>query len=311
MLASRAAAGADGKIPAYVEIGACNATPADEVMSILRVELGARLVDTPREAGCHVTVECYGNIVLVSVAAPGRPKRSHRTNLSGSPPNVRPRIVAIQIAEVVRDIAREPEPPPGPEGPPKVTLPSFVPAPLGPERPTETGPREPPGPVALAAFAVASTFRLDGRWLLGGGLRLDYSHGWVSAGVDATLATRQDALDLGTAEMLVTRLSPHVAWRLASSAVALRLGAGYALGWAKITGQPAGSAAVGGTVTGAWTGPYALAGVAWAMAGDLSLDLRAEAGWVMVPVIGEVARGSDVAVQGAWTSVLAGFSLAL
>jgi hypothetical protein len=312
VLMARASVAADTKIPVYVETGSCDAAPTDQVMALVRVELGAQLVDAPTGAGCHVVVECSGDEVTVSVAARDRLKRSHRTDLGGSPANVRPRIVALEIAELVRDVAREPEvlrtaamqrdrmPPdsaPAPSAGPAVTLPPA-------DRPS--GNR-----ITLAAFGLASTFRYDGRWLGGGGLRFDYARDFICAGFDATLATRQDGSDLGTVRMLVTRLSPYAAWHVSASGIAVRLGAGYALGMARIAGTAENGRAAGGSVTGLWGGPYALAGIGYAATDAVDLDLRAEAGWVLLPVVGQVAGGNDVAVQGPWAGLQLGLSLAL
>jgi hypothetical protein len=302
---------ADTKTPAYVEMGTCAAAPSDEVMSLVRVELGTQLVDAPSETSCRVVVECWGDVVTVSVSAPERLARSHRTDLTGSPFTVRPRIVALEIAELVRDVAREPEvlrtAPADQHRPP-----TIAPTPWGPERPTETPVRrESSAQTGLGAFALASTFRYDGRWLLGGGLRFDYSRDWLCAGLDATLATREEASELGSAQVLLTRLSPYVAWRLAARGLVGRLGAGYAVGMARVAGRADDARGAGDTLSGPWAGPYALAGVAYAATDALSLDLRAEMGWVMLPVVGQVARGNDIAIQGAWTSVLVGMSFAL
>jgi hypothetical protein len=109
----------------------------------------------------------------------------------------------------------------------------------------------------------------------------------------------------------VTRLSPYAAWHVSASGVAVRLGAGYALGMARIAGTAENGRAFGGSVTGLWGGPYALAGIAYAATDAVDLDLRAEAGWVLLPVAGQVAGGNDVAVQGPWVGLQLGVSLAL
>jgi hypothetical protein len=310
-LFARASAAADAKIPAYVEMGMCSAAPSDEVMSLVRVELGAQLADAPSETGCRVVVDCWGDVVTVSVSAPDRLARSHRTDLTGSPFAVRPRIVALEIAELVRDVAREPEVLGGASADQHRSS-IVAPTPWGPERPTETPARhESAGHIGLGAFALASTFRYDGRWLLGGGLRFDYARDWLCAGLDATLAAREESSDLGSAQVLLTRLSPYIAWRLAARGLVGRLGAGYAVGMARIAGRADDARGAGDTLSGPWAGPYALAGIAYAATDALSLDLRAETGWVMLPVVGQVARGNDIAIQGAWTSVLVGMSFAL
>jgi hypothetical protein len=306
----RVAGAADTKIPAHVEIGVCAAAPADEVMALVRVELGSQLVDAPPAGGCRVVVECWGDEVTVSVSAPDRLARSHRTDLTGSPLSVRPRIVALEIAELVRDVAREPELLVGASIARGRATPATEPPPSDRARPTPAV-RHDPSRFDLGAFALGSTFRYDGRWFWGGGLRIDYSLDWMIVGVDATVVAREQASDLGSTDAVLTRTSPYVAWRVASHRAAFRLGAGHAFGWAKIAGRAAAPTATDATVTGAWTGPYALFGFAYAATDTLAVDLRAETGWVTLPVVGQVARGDDVAIQGAWTSLFAGLSLAL
>jgi hypothetical protein len=312
VLASRASAAADAKIPVHVEMGACDAAPRDDVMPLVRVELGAQLVDAPPDVGCNVTVECSDDVVTVSVAARDRLRRSHRTDLAGSPPNVRPRIVALEIAELVRDVAREPEVLSTAalqrEQRPAVGA-QAASARQGPAPPSAK--KKTPSRIALGAFATASTFRFDGRWLGGGGLLFDYSRDWASAGLDATVAARQERSELGSTLVLLTRISPYVAWRLATGDLAGRLGAGYALGMVRVAGRAEDARAAGGSLTGPWAGPYALFGLAYAATNAVEVDLRAELGVVTLPVVGQVARGKDVSIDGAWTSVQLGLSLAL
>jgi hypothetical protein len=302
------------KLPVRVESVACAATPQHEVLAILRVELGAQLVEgDPSAEAYRVAVACGGDVVTVTVTKPDGAARSSFTNLAGAPPTVRSRIVALAIAERVRDLDREappppPEPPPLP--PPKVEPPAALPPEAtAPDRaaPAASAPR----PVQIGAFAAASTFQLDGRWLLGGGARVDYATGRFCAGLDAALATTTERFDLGGARVLFGYGAPYVAWREPMGRVETRLGAGAAFGAASIRGESDDPLAIAGTVRGAWAAPYGLAAAGIAVTGALRIDARAQVGWVVLPVIGEVARGGDIELKGLWASLQLGAALAL
>jgi hypothetical protein len=89
------------------------------------------------------------------------------------------------------------------------------------------------------------------------------------------------------------------------------LGAGYALGAARLSGHANDPHAGAATVTGAWTGPYGFTQVALALGDSLSVDVRGQFGWVTATVVGEVEGGGDVNLAGLWTSVQVGAALSL
>src|SRR5271157_4113240 len=77
-------------------------------MAVLRVEIAARLVEgAATDAPYTIGLECADDAVTVTASAPARPDRTYRTSLLGAPIDVRPRIVALAIAEIVRELDRE------------------------------------------------------------------------------------------------------------------------------------------------------------------------------------------------------------
>jgi hypothetical protein len=302
--ASQAAAG--DKRPVYVEGPGCSAAPIDQVLPLLRVELGPSLVETPSPEALRVTLECSDNVVFVSVTAPDRAPQRRAADLAGSPANVRARIVALQIAELVRELLLEPP-----------VVRESGPAIL-PERVTSLedrgGAQRSMGltdkRVELVTFGQASSFRQDGRLLWGGGLRFDYAQRWMCAGFDAALSTRQDTSELGTSRTLLSQFAPHIAWRWAEGRTIVRLGAGYAFGVARIIGRTTEPSAMAATVSGPWAAPYALGALSCALTETVRVDLRGEMGWVTLPVVGQIARGRDVEIGGLWTTVQVGAALA-
>src|SRR5262249_51375051 len=149
--------------------------------------------------------------------------------------------------------------------PPPVTPPPPAPPPTAREE-------EPPHPSAprgrtidLGAFAQTSSFGFDRAWLAGGGLRVDYADRRFCAGLDLALLTRTEDFELGTAQTLLVYGSPYVAWRERWGPLQTRLGGGWALGAARVSGHATDPAAFSGTTTGPWTAPYAFVGLRFAV----------------------------------------------
>jgi hypothetical protein len=290
----------------------CPLAPLDEVLAVLRVEVPARLVEgSPRGAVYEIAVECAADRVLLHVAAPARPTQTFRTSLADVPSNVRARIVALAIAEIVRDLDRE-----GAEAaaarPAPPALEAHRPA-VARLRPT---PDRPTPRAQLAALAQASNFQLDGRWLAGGGLRFEYSSAEACAGIDAVLLGTDRRFDFGTTQTLLSYASPYAGFLGVAGPVRVRVGGGFAFGVARLSGRASDPSFSSGTLAGYWTAPYAFLAAALAIGDGLRLDLRVQAGWVTSPVIGEVvggavAAGGDARVEGLWTSTQIGFALAL
>ena len=293
-------------VPVYVEAGECSAAPPTQVLPLLRVELGARLRAAPELDALRVRIECSGDEVIVAAFASNAPARIRRLSLVAVPPSLRPRIVALQVAEIVR----EHDLPGAQNGARAAQAPRPAQAASRSEAPNVADATRLHGGVQLQLFAQASSYHRDGRWLGGGGVRVEQALFSLRAGIDAVFATRGDSSQLGSDRVLSAYLAPHVAWPFAAGRTAARVGLGHAVGFARITGDSADPAAVAGIVSGPWMAPFALAGASYALGSAFALHVRAEVGWVVLPVIGEVARAKSVELSGLWTNLQLGAALA-
>jgi hypothetical protein len=111
--------------------------------------------------------------------------------------------------------------------------------------------------------------------------------------------------------VLVGYGSPYAAWHERWGRAETRLGAGYAIGAANLSGRPTEARAFGGSTTGPWSAPYALLALGLTISDRVSVDARGEIGWVTSPVVGNVAGGSGVSIEGVWASVQLGVAIAL
>jgi hypothetical protein len=312
---SSRAAGAPSSRAVHFEGGPCAAVSPHDVAAALRVELAGRWVE--RAAGPdddEATLDCAGGSVAISVATAGTPARKRQMNLASMQADIRARVVALALAELVRDLDRDvATPPPAPPSPP--------PPSIAPTATTERAPRDSSLPRArdpnaepaatLAAFAQASTFGSDGTWLVGGGMRFDYAGRWWCAGLDAAALTMTERFAPGNAETVLAYAGPYAAWRQSWEGAQLRAGGGVALGAARLTGHASETGAFSGTTTGLWSAPYGFAALRVRVMGPIALEARGQLGWVTSPVIGEVSSGGEVALKGLWASVGVGVALAL
>jgi hypothetical protein len=300
------------RAPVHVERSNCAAASRDELMTVLRIELPGQMVDDSAHGGAYeVAVDCVRSAVALSIAAPGGTRKTYRMDLAGAPRGVRSRIVALAIAEIVRDLDRDASAGPPEEPSPARTAdaPTAEVAPV-PDAPAPAAPRS-GGPVFLSALGEAASFRLDGRWLLGGGLRFEYARRGLSAGVDAVFLAADESVSLGTARVLLPYASPYIGLGSSTGPWQARVGAGCALGAASLSGHASDASARAATVTGAWVAPYAFGQLGLVATDFLRIDLRAQVGWVTASVDGTVQGGTDVDRSGLWTSLQLGAAFSL
>jgi hypothetical protein len=296
-----------GTRPVFVERSTCEGPAFTEISAVLRVELLNRLLEQSQPDAYRAILDCTGDSIAISVTPPHGPAKTRQINLTRSPANVRARVVALSLAELVRDLDREPPPVAvvpveRSPAPPKDTV--VAPAPLRPLPPRRRA-------IELGAFAETSNFRLDGIWLTGGGLRFDYVFRRLCAGFDVAALTTTEHFTQGNAQVFLAYGSPFVAWAEHWGRAQTFLGAGYAVGVARLGGQASDPRAFAGTTTAAWAAPYGFAALAVVVAEGLTIDARGQLGGVTSPVIGEVTGGHDVAIQGLWASAQIGLALAL
>jgi hypothetical protein len=232
--------------------------------------------------------------VTIAIAAPGGRARFRTADLAGAPPDVRPRIIALVAAELVRNLELAP-------GPSARALPATREA-------SQAGTAPTGGSARLGAFGEASTFGLDG-WLFGGGLRFEYARGWLCAGLDAALLSGNEHSDPDTTHVLLTYLSPRVDWRVTAGRVSAKVGAGVAFGAVRLMGHPGDARTVGVSLQGPWMAPFGSLGLGYGLTPSFSIESRLMAGWVTLPVVGEAPGGREFGVRGMFSAAQAGAAL--
>ena len=283
----------------------CTALRLDDAMPFAEVEVGRRLAAAQPDDEEAILVRCSGDLVTISATTSENVARAYRTDLTRTPPSIRPRIIAIAIAEVVHDLEINPSQRPAP-------LAVSEPRPESAERPLEVAPPTPLPTAAtqLAVFSQADHFQLGNRWLVGGGIRFDYLQPRWSVGLDAALIGRDESAVISDVRTILAYMSPCAAARWSRGPFALRAGGGYAFGVAQITGA-SNPGVSPDKLTGPWGSPYAFLAGAFAVSDIVTLEVRGLAGWVNVSVVGQVEGGGDVALKGFWSSAQLGIALAL
>jgi hypothetical protein len=307
VLSTRAASAQtpSGRVRLQLDGAGCTGLRLDDVLPFAQVEVGSRLAEASDESADPVVVKCTGDRITISATGADKAPRSYRTDLTSTSPSVRPRIVAIAIAEVLHDLEIVPRRP---------DAPNRVAPVIRRERAVEAPPPKPAPPkgaTELSAFWQASRFQLDGRWLMGGGIRFDYAKQWWSAGLDAGAAGRIENFEPGRVSTLLVYMSPYAAGRLVQGPLTVRAGAGYAFGVGQITGLASSSRVLRDKVTGPWGSPYALVDLGLALTDVFSIDVRGQVGWTGIAVVGQVEGGKEVDLKGFWTSVQIGLALTL
>jgi hypothetical protein len=272
----------------------CPSSLVAEMTTVLRVELLARLLEGQPQRGedaYRATMACSDDVVTLSVSADGR-VRSSTPNLAPVPASVRPRVAALALAELVRDLDRDvpaqtvaAHPPPAKILPPRAQPPSATPA-------IHT--------IELSGFAVANDFVQHGVALQGGGLRFGYSRGPLCVGLEVAILSDTERFAPGTVRAILTYGSPYVGWQQAWHVWATRLGAGYALGAARLSGSATTPLAYARTITDLWASPYLFGEVQLRVTAGLGVLARGQLGWSTSTVTGQVAGGSDVSLGGLW-----------
>jgi hypothetical protein len=282
-----------------IEFGDCSVVAADDVLFLARIELRGQLSDASSSASCRVNVTCSGARVAISARTSDGRERAHDTDLSSVSGSVRPRVVALTIAELIHDLEVSSLEPPEVEPI----------APSGP--PIQIPPQAPSRAITLGAFAAASAFRFDPKWLVGGGIGGAYARGHLVAGIDATLTTRDERSEAGSTQVLLTYLGPYLGWRASAHRFTGQWGGGYAFGVARITGRATDASAESGSLSEFWGAPFAFASITYAPSDVVSIGLRAHAGWVTLPVVGLVWKGPSIDLTGFWSGAELGVALAL
>lgn len=281
-----------------VDLSRCDSALATPMLQLLRIELGERVNSAADAQSLRAVIACEPQQAALQVGSPTGLARSEQLSLSETPVDLRPRVLALQLAELVRSLdqalQREPKTQAAPHAP---MARMATPSPASPQQPAR---------LQLGVFGQLTSFSADGRWLAGAGVRLRYEYKALALGLDGAFALRTFEPRLGEVRVIWGYAAPHLAWVLRLADARVKLGAGYALGAASVRGANPSPSAAAATQRGFWAAPYALLELGYAVTPRALLWLQASAGWVHARVIGEVARGTDVALSGVWTQLQVG-----
>lgn len=315
---ARAAPRERPQVQVRLVIDPCVEAEGAEVRRLFAIEFDAQLEGEPVPAGtARVGVACTASPaggVELRVDDPITGKALARTiDLSAAPPNARPRLLALALAELLFTSWTELEVTPRPAVPP-----------AGPPPPPQARQaarllvrhRMPPAlrPLAgvrLLGLAACQGFFSGAGVLWGGGLRVGGDHryhlGWAAdllshhgENGNTLGALSTDTLSIGAV------LSLHREFRR----LAVRAGAGVRAGATRLGGQPQDpQQAAGGALWGAFAGPLAALSATLALPHRLALELSLEGGYEAYPVGGRVAGKRVIAVEGPFLGLQLGIGM--
>jgi len=288
------------KLPVVLQTNRCEAVANAQVRAILRIELLGRVPDDEDASGGSaqryaVEIRCGAHEFVVSVTPPTGSARDAQLSLGTLSPEVRARIVALTVAELVRDLDNRL---PLADSPP--TRESSAPA----QAPERAG-----GPLwQTGAWIEGASFSLRAPWLVGGAARIDYGRGGLGVGLDAGALTGSERLSFGNTQTLLAYAAPHVDWRVQSRRIHHDLGLGVAVGAARVDGAPDVAGWQGSSTTGMLVTPFVMDHLAIEVARSFSVELTVRVGWTLGSVVGQEVVGQEtdgrsVDLSGPWTSV--------
>jgi hypothetical protein len=282
--------------PVWLEID-CADVNAAEVRRIAAIELHAELAASP-EGVTRVRMACADGKLELHVDDPVTGKTVERAiALDQVAPAARDRLIALAIAELVGaswgELALHPQPvvePMGARAPPAVRA-----AVLETVR----------HPLRIEAVGQVRALPNGPDLMLGGGVRIGERRGNWAWSIDVIADHGETATPLGDVTVDAISAGASLLW----TRHAFALGAGLRGGPGWLAGTPSMRSVAGGTVAGAWGGPFASAGAQLEIRRVLAVELTGEGGWSLMSITGRVAGASDVALDGPWLGVQLGVGL--
>ncbi len=293
--APSAAAAGDAAVDVRVDSVTCSRALVEETRRLTLVELNSSELPSGADAP-RVFLTCGEPTILVRVSL-GKQLGTRQLDLEQTDTGLRPRVLALAIAELVRDTASSEPPPPPPPRPRTQPVGKYA---------------APPAPVPkystnhLLLFAQSSNFGSHFDPLVGGGFGVSHVERGLAFNIAPALATSSRRTPLGTVRVLAGELSARISVRFPSYILASELGAGYGVGYARITAQSSTAEASANHVQGVWMGPFVFGAVESPVLSRLFLRLVAQAGYVTLPVRGRIAQSRDSEVAGLWSSLSLG-----
>jgi hypothetical protein len=295
-----------------VAIDECVVVAEAEVRRVVAIELGALLT---KEGGgedgerTRVDVGCapQGALIELRVDDPITGKRLTRTiDLQRAATNVRARLLALGIAELVAaswtELESNPRPAVAPVGPP--------PSPAAREAALVAVSRRGGGPIGRMRLVLLGNVQLSWSGPLGLGgsqLRLGrHEPHHLSWELHVAYLRGEARVSLGAVSidqlLFGSSLGFHQRWER----LALRLAAGLRGGTVQLTGRPHDRELQGSAFWAPWAAVFTQVGVTVALARWLLLELDVEAGVALLPVGGLVTGQREAALEGGSIGVAIG-----
>ena len=284
-----------------IESSTCPHPLVEEVQHLARVELNSAGMPEGDNAP-HVILSCSGRVILIRARLVSG-EDSRQLDLDQTDDTLRARVIALAIAELVRDTASRAPPPAAP-----APVPASSPPPAAPPPPLlpANGSKN-----RLVLFGKVSNFGSSFQPLYGGGLGFSHDLGRFALGLGPSIVQSKNEGALGAVRVLAADLSLRLSLRFPSAVLPAEIGVGHAFGLARLVGTSDRSDARSATVSGVWTAPFLFGGFEAHLGQPWFLQLAAQLGVVTIPVRGYVARESDVGMVGLWGGLSLGIGLNL
>ena len=302
-----------------VDIDACTGASPEEARRLLRIELGALLVDAAPsgEVVTHAIVSCAARTVRLRVDDPITGKSLTReVELDESDVASRSRLIALAVAELVDASWTELESNPRPEVPPAGARPPPAAVEAARRVVKHRRPRQIDAEVGVTRMMVVVSRRAffsesTAQW--GGGMRLgcdEFTHvGWTA---DILAEHGETEVSLGKVALDTLTLGGSLYSYRRWSPVTFQLGAGLRLGAARLSGTPyASQSARAGSGIAPWGWPTAIAAVRLRPIGPLVVEVSGEVGYVVLPMNGNVAGRTEVTISGPWVGAQLGLGMTI
>jgi len=297
-----------------VDIDACTGASPEEARRLLRIELGALLVDDAPsgEIVTRATVSCAAHMVRLRVDDPITGKSLTReVELDESDVASRSRLIALAVAELVDASWTELESNPRPEVPPAGARPPPAAVEAARKVVQHRRPRQVDEDLGVTRMVVVVSRRAffsesTAQW--GGGMRLgrdQFTHvGWTA---DVLAEHGETEVSLGKVALDTLTLGGSLYLFRRWSRVTFQLGAGLGLGAARLSGTPyASQYARAGSGVAPWGWPTAIAAIRLRPIGPLVVEASGELGYVVLPMNGNVAGRAEVTISGPWVGAQLG-----
>jgi hypothetical protein len=319
MVSSAEALAADSHPLVQLTVQPCVDVPAADIRRIAAVELGALLVpdsNPPSADTTSVVVACQDGLIELRVNDPITGKSLKRTidvRESGKPAQAR--LIALAAAELVytswTELVTNPAPEVAAAGPrASVEVVQNMRDAVRKKLPSKIAP---PQPLRVLGVVSRRSFLAHGGTLWGGGLRIaDDPFPLIGWSADAVVEHGSIAASLGDVAIDTATLGGSLVLHREWSVVSMRAGVGLRMGVARMIGQPYSyQLAEGKSVVAPWGWPLGVLALSFTPVRPLVFEVQGEAGYVVLPLGGQVGGGREITLEGVWAGLQFGVGMFL